>query len=227
MVTRDKNAICRSSPRDFSLSACGGADINQRAEDRGLEIPYSGCGFVLHEVGGEWLMSRECPGFGWGDDSRKGGVKAPEDRRSPSPGGMTASCGNDERVCGLRRGVNETRGGRVGMAETRESRFDFALHDTGSEWVIQRDCPEFSGPKMSFTGGNYRRREAEAGEGREDTWRKVARAGHALTGLMDFFAGLTWAFARRTRSSPGYPLGGLQPQQSKAPREAKAEVDIY
>ena len=38
------------------------------------------------------------------------------------------------------------------------------------------------------------------------------RAGRALTGLTGLFVGLTWASARRTRSSPGFHIRGLQPQ---------------
>ena len=50
---------------------------------------------------------------------------------------------------------------------------------------------------------------------------------HALIGLGDGWGRLTWACARRTRSSPGFHIGGLQPQRSEAPPEAMAEADIY
>ena len=44
----------------------------------------------------------------------------------------------------------------------------------------------------------------------------VACAGRALTGLMGVFDGLTWACARRTRSSPGFHIWGLQPQRQNS-----------
>ena len=54
-----------------------------------------------------------------------------------------------------------------------------------------------------------------ASEGRQ-TREKVACAGRALTGLMGVFDGLTWACARRTRSSPGFHIWGLQPQRQNS-----------
>ena len=50
--------------------------------------PGSGCGFVLEDVGMELVKRRNCPEFGGGAGTRRGGVKAPEGRRSPRPGGQ-------------------------------------------------------------------------------------------------------------------------------------------
>ena len=206
-----------------TVSPCGGQAPQQRAEikcqrsGKMREIPESGWGFESQDVGGELVMRRKCPEFGRDGDGRKGGVKAVEGYRSPCPGGITQRLELYERSWGLRRKVSEADGGLMGMYEIPELGWSFESQDVGGELVMRRKCPEFSHPKIGFASRNWFLPETVAEEGYEVTRRRVARAGHALTGLVGFIAGLTWAFARRTRSSPGYHMGGLQPRQCSGP----------
>ena len=87
-----------------------GKAVRQRAETRGQRSD-EGCDFVLEDIGGELLMSRDCPECGRRAGTRRGGVKAvPMHRdRSPSPGGITARFDEHER--GHHRGVREAAGG--------------------------------------------------------------------------------------------------------------------
>ena len=102
-------------------------------------------------------------------------------------------------------------------AKMPESGGDFVLQDTDDEWVMRLKCPEFrhSGRQAS------RMRDPKASGtlvvGRRKTRVRGARASRALTGLMGFFVGLTWACARRTRFSPGFHIRGLQPQAGLRP----------
>jgi hypothetical protein len=49
----------------------------------------------------------------------------------------------------------------------------------------------------------------------------LSRGGAGLTGRAVFLALVTWASARRTRSSPGYQISGFQPED-RPPGELKA-----
>ena len=97
------------SPRRERVGA--GCPLWPRRERAGF--PESGCGFVLYDVDGEWLMPLDCPEFSRGGGGRKGGVKAlPMHReRSPRPGGLRGGHEHDEEPWGLRRGAIKA-GGR-------------------------------------------------------------------------------------------------------------------
>ena len=66
---------------------------------------------------------------------------------------------------------------------------------------------ERSGTAIGRRGSRMAAVCGELGKGR-----RLRRVGHALTGLTGFWL-TTWACARWTRSSPGYHIGGLQPQK--------------
>ena len=121
--------------------------------------------------------------------------------------------------------INLWRGDSGPRAEGRgriipETQCGFVPQSAGGELLMSHDCPEFSRPNMGFSSRNWCRRAA-AGEGDEGTRRGLARAGHALIGLVGFIPGFTWAFARRTRSSLGYHIGGLQPRQGSSLRSIR------
>ena len=128
----------------------------QRTEIRGQRsetIPESRCDFGLHGADGEGVMRQECPEFGESGGGREGGVKAVEDNRSPSPGGIAEGLGVNEHRWGVRRWLNE--GGKQRALQQRtevrgqrsetipESRGDFVLHEADGEGVMPRECPEF------------------------------------------------------------------------------------
>ena len=111
--------------------------LRQRAEIRG-QRSESGCGFDPQDVGGEMLMSRDCPG------------KAPPcthlagrcARQSVGGGCRRGGLKHDERPWGLRQGLNVKNDEFVGMRKPPESG-GFVLEDIGGEMVMARDCPEF------------------------------------------------------------------------------------
>ena len=107
--------------------------------------PKSGGDFVLEDIGGELLMSQDCPEFARGGDGRGSGVKAvPQARdRSPRPGGIRGGLEHDEHPWGLRRGVSTANGGLVGMRRMPEWGWGFIWQDAGGEWVRRHKCPEF------------------------------------------------------------------------------------
>ena len=84
-----------------------------------------------------------------------------------------------------------------------ESGGEFVLEDIEGEMLTRRNCPEFGGD------GEGRGKLARWSWGAD----RLESTGRALTGLTGFFDGITWACARRTRSNPGYHIGGLQPQK--------------
>ena len=74
-------------------------------------IPDLGFGFILNVADAELLMSRDCPEYGRDDDGRKGGVKAVEVYRSPSPGGVRSV--SDRNVSGDNVGCGVARAGHT------------------------------------------------------------------------------------------------------------------
>ena len=86
--------------------------LRQRAEIRG-QRSESGCGFDPQDVGGEMLMSRDCPEIGRGAGGGGRGVKAlPMHReRSARPGGLRGGLEPAEHPWGLRRRASEAAGG--------------------------------------------------------------------------------------------------------------------
>ena len=76
-----------------SLRDCGSfANISQRAEGRGHEIPESGFDFIVHDTDGEWVMRLKCPEFsGQAATSSVFGGKDAEARRPGDGGSLTAA----------------------------------------------------------------------------------------------------------------------------------------
>ena len=191
----------RTSQRDRNSSASSGEDISRWSEGKVHQIPYSGCDFAPQDIGGEWIMRQKCPGIE--------GVQA-------VPSGL--DCGDLSPLCPV--GDLSPRS----SATDRRSAMRWGREERIRSASLRRESGDKS-PQSKARGTVKRdhwRRPGLAAAGHEDTRRRVAHFGHALIGLVSFFAGLTWAFARGTRSSPGYHIGGLQPQRSEAPPEAKA-----
>ena len=94
--------------------------------------------------------------------------------------------------------------------------------------VTRLKCPEIQRPGRQGSGmKDPRATGALVLEWRQNRERG-ARACRALTGLTGFINGITWACARRTRSSPGYHMGGLQPQSGIPPRSpSSSELRLY
>ena len=129
-----------------------GEAVRQRAETRGQRSD-EGCDFVLEDVGGELLMSRDCPEFAAGADGGWRGVKAVGGYRSPRPGGLRGGLGHDEHPWGLRRSVSQVDREVVRMRRIVESGCGFVLEDIGGEMLMPRDCPEFGGRAGTRRGG--------------------------------------------------------------------------
>ena len=134
---------CRPPSAAGSASGCHAAvpEMKGQAQRVSSEILDSRCDFVLQDAGGEWVMLHDCPEFGGGGDDRRGGVKAVEGYRSPSPGGTTVGHGADAHRRGLRLRVCEADRRLGGMREIPESRYSFISQDTGGELLMSRDCP--------------------------------------------------------------------------------------
>ena len=89
------------------------------------------------------------------------------------------------------------------------------------EWVLESRLQDAQGECVMLSRKvNIERSSTNSGRGKRravgrrelGNGRLLRRVGHALTGLTGFWL-TTWACARRTRSSPGYHIGGLQPQK--------------
>ena len=76
---------------DLDLDLNHDLDQSGPARTQKGNLSKSGCGFVLEEVGGEWLMPQDCPGIGGSDKGRGNGGKVVLQARdrSPSPYGIT------------------------------------------------------------------------------------------------------------------------------------------
>ena len=190
--------------------------MRQRAEIRG-QRSEEGCGFILQDAGGKLLTPLDCPEIrdgGQGNSAAGMGAEGREISFVPNRIGVLTfrpahrwkrwaiigrPCGTS--VAGIFPGVS-------GTAKMMESGGEFVLEDIEGEMLTRRNCPEFG----------------EDGEGRGKLARwswggdRLECTGRALTGLTNFFDVITWTCARRTRSSPGYHIGGLQPQSRSAPR---------
>ena len=86
MAREFSGVMARANCRPRRARVGAGCPLWSRREIAGF--PESGCGFVLYDADGEWLMRHECPEIARGDGGGVGGVKAvPQARdRSPSPG---------------------------------------------------------------------------------------------------------------------------------------------
>ena len=211
---------CRSSQRDFSLSARSGADISRLSMGRRQGIPETWCRFVLHSVDGEWVMPHDCPEF----SCLKMGFADGKCPRRRSAADLDVSAKRTGLCHPFRVGVclfglpGVSRRGTPGYSdgippgctvterqEIPESRCSFILHGLDDEWVMPYDCPELCPTDSGATT-----------PGCECAWERVRHACCAFTGLTGHFGGPTWACARRTRSSPGYHIGGFQPRRGSA-----------
>ena len=126
----------------------------QRSEER--------CDFVSQDVGGEWIMGRDCPEIRAICEGGGGGVKAPEGWRSPRPGGLRGGLEHGEHPWGLRQRVCEADWAAVGMRRMLGSGWGFVLEDIGGEWVIPQDYPELS-RRVGPTCGTAPRNPAASG----------------------------------------------------------------
>ena len=117
------------------------------------KVPESGCDFVSQDIGGELVMTGECPEFGAGSGGGGRGVKAPEGWRSPRPGGITACLQDNGHLGRLRRGEDGVNAVLVGMRIRPESGCDFSSEEVVNEWVMRRGCPELGGDGGGRGGG--------------------------------------------------------------------------
>ena len=104
------------------------------------------------------------------------------------------------------------------MRRMMKSGCELVSQDIGGEKVMSRDCPEIRRPERQDPAMRDPRESGALVLGWRPTRERGARARRVLTGLTGFFDGISWASARRTRSSPGFPMGGLRPQSRTAPR---------
>ena len=123
-----------------------------------LNAPESRGDFSSHDAGGEWVMPRNCPEIEEGGRGRRGGVVAlPMHReRSPRPGRLRGGLEHDEEPWGLRRGVDTTDGGWVGMRRMVKWGWGFVWQDAGGERVMRHQCPELSNRSGSAPSGTPR-----------------------------------------------------------------------
>ena len=100
------------------------------------------------------LTQRECPEIGRGVDDGGRGVKAPEDWRSPRPGGLRGGIEYNEHPWGLRRRVSEADRAVVRMRRMPESEGDFSWQDAGDELLTPQDYPGFQWGKAEAVADN-------------------------------------------------------------------------
>ena len=186
------------------------------------EALASGCGFVPQNIGGEVLMPRDCPEFSGGADPAPSGT--PPGFLPTHTGAYTVAGhrGNLTLDLTLNHNLVLSAPARTGQGNPSQLGWSFVLQDAGDEWIMRLDCPEFRRPGRPGSGMRDPRESGALVPGWRPTRERGARASCALTGLTGFFDGITWACARRTRSSPGCHMRGLQPQSKAVLRNPAA-----
>ena len=179
-----------------------------------------GCGFITQDTDGELLMLFNCPEF-----TNKGGPKRMAAPRSPAPSGTPP-------------------GTQLKTPEYPEWGLESHAETTDCERVMNVTIliyPRSSRLDRDAVHGNCRRRRPATEHGVSAKRIEGCRPFRAVISLLwlpgvatesrargacasrpdranVFFDVITWACARRTRSSPGYHMGGLRSQSRILPR---------